>query len=110
MEGEYLALTEATKEAMFLHNLLASLNLRQTHATLILMDSEASLKHVKNNVNHLCSKHIDMRHHYIQHVFNSSDVDICHVPSAPQTAGILTKPLGIIKHQEAVKLLRVHAL
>ena len=53
MDGEYFALTEATKEAMFLSNLLALLALRQIlHPMLILMDSEAALKHVKNNVNH----------------------------------------------------------
>ena len=110
MEGEYLALTEAAKEAMFLRNLLASLDLRQIHPTLILTDSEAALKHLKTNVNHPRSKHIDMRHHYIRQVFNSGDVDIRPVPSASQTADILTKPLGVIKHQEAVKLLPLHAL
>jgi len=108
MEGEYLALTEATKEAMFLRNLLASINIPQNFPTLILTDSEAALKHVKNNVNHPRSKHIDTRHHYIRHVYNSADVDIRHVPSASQMADILTKPLGILKHQEAVKLLRLH--
>ena len=38
MEGEYLALTEAAKEAMFLRNLLASIHLQQQQATLILTD------------------------------------------------------------------------
>ena len=110
MEGEYLALTEAAKEAMFLRNLLSSLDLQQEHPTLILTDSEAALKHVKNNVNHPRSKHIDTRHHYIRHVFNSGDIDIRHVPSASQTADILTKPLGTLKHLDAVKLLCLHTL
>jgi Reverse transcriptase (RNA-dependent DNA polymerase) len=109
MEGEYLALTEAAKEAMFLRNLLISINIPQERPTLILTDSEAALKHVKNNVNHPRSKHIDTRHHYIRHVYNSGDVDIRHVPSASQTADILTKPLGILKHQDAVGLLRLHS-
>jgi hypothetical protein len=110
MEGEYLALTEAAKEAMFLRNLLASINVPQERATLILTDSEAALKHVKNNVNHPRSKHIDTRHHYIRHVYNSGDVDIRHIPSASQTADILTKPLGVLKHQDAVGLLCLHTL
>ena len=108
MEGEYLALTEAAKEAIFLRQLLSSINIPQKQPTLILTDSDAALKHVKNNVNHSRSKHIDTRHHFIRHAFNSGDVDIRHIPAASQTADILTKPLGTIKHQEAVKLLQLH--
>ena len=108
MEGEYLAMTEAAKEAMFLRNLLASLDVPQGQPTLILTDSEAALKHVKNNVNHPRTKHIDTRQHFIRHAFNSGDVDIRHIPAASQTADILTKPLGTIKHLEAIKLLQLH--
>jgi len=108
MESEYLALTEAAKEAQFLRRLLASINLTQEQPTLILTDSESALKHIKNNVNHPRSKHIDTRHHYIRFAYNSGDVDIRHIPAASQTADILTKPLGTIKHVDAVKLLQLH--
>jgi hypothetical protein len=105
MESEYVALTEAAKEAAFLRKLLRSMDLVQTSPTLILTDSESALKNVKNNVNHSRAKHIDTRHHYIRMAYNTGEVDIRHVPSASQTADILTKPLGILKHAEAVKLL-----
>lgn len=108
MEGEYLALTEAAKIALFLRNLLASINIPQEQPTLILTDSDAALKHVKNNVNHSRTKHIDTRHHFIRHAYLSGDVDIRHIPAASQAADILTKPLGTIKHLEAVKLLQLH--
>jgi hypothetical protein len=108
MEGEYLALTEAAKIALFLRNLLASINIPQEQPTLILTDSDAALKHVKNNVNHPRTKHIDTRHHFIRHAYLSGDVDIRHIPAASQAADILTKPLGTIKHLEAVKLLQLH--
>jgi hypothetical protein len=108
MESEYLALTEAAKEAQFLRKLLSSINIPQEQPTLILTDSESALKHIKNNVNHPRSKHIDTRHHYIRFAYNSGDVDIRHIPAASQTADILTKPLGTIKHLDAVKLLQLH--
>ena len=108
MESEYIALTETAKEAKFLRQLLDSINIPQHEPTLLLTDSDAALKHVKNNVNHPRSKHIDTRHHYIRHAYNAGDVDIRHVPSASQTADILTKPLGTIKHIEAIKLLQLH--
>jgi hypothetical protein len=94
MEGEYIALTEAAKEAMFLRNLLTSIDIPQERPTVILTDSEAALKDVKNNVNHPRSKHIDTRHQ----VYNFGDVDIRYVPSASQTVDILTKPLDTVKH------------
>jgi hypothetical protein len=108
MESEYVALMEAAKEAAFLRKLLKSINLTQTSPTLILIDSESALKNVKNNVNYSCAKHIATRHHYIRMAYNSGEVDIRHVPSVSQTADVLTKPLGIIKHTEAVKLLMLH--
>ena len=52
MESEYIALTETAKEAKFLHQLLDSINIPQLEPTLLLTDSDAALKHVKNNVNH----------------------------------------------------------
>jgi hypothetical protein len=108
MESEYLALTEAAKEAQFLRRLLASINFIQNQPTLILTDSDSALRHIKNNVNHPRSKHIDTRHHYIRFAYNSGDVDIRYIPAASQTADILTKPLGTIKHLDAVKLLQLH--
>ena len=108
MKSEYVALTEAAKEAAFLRKLLRSLDLAQTSSTLILTNSESALKNIKNNVNHSRAKHIDTRHHYIRMAYNSGEVDIRHVPSASQTADILTKPLGILKHAEAVNLLMLH--
>jgi hypothetical protein len=105
MESEYVALTEAAKEAAFLRKLLKSLDLAQTAPTLILTDSESALRNIKNNINHTRAKHIDTRHHYIRMAYNAGEVDIRHIPSVSQTADILTKPLGILKHAEAVKLL-----
>jgi hypothetical protein len=93
---------------MFLRHLLSSINIPEHQPTLILINSDAALKHVMNNVNHPRSKHIDTPHHYIRHAFNSGDVDIRHVPAASQTADILTKPLGTIKHLDTVKLLQLY--
>ena len=39
-------------------------------------------------------KYIDIRHHFIHDAKERGEIDIDHVPSADQTANILTKPLG----------------
>ena len=82
MEAEYIELTDAAKEAIFLLKLLASLNMDINDPTIILIDSESALNHVKNNVKHARTKHIDTRFHYIRSIYASSpqQVDLKHVP------------------------------
>jgi hypothetical protein len=62
--------------------------------------------HVNNNVKHPRTKHIDTCHHYIRSVYG----DIQHVPAASQTADVLTKPLGVVKHIEAIRLLNLKSI
>ena len=106
MEAEYIALSDAAKEAIFLRKLLSSLQIHVSSPTLIKTDSDAALDHVKNNIKHPRTKHIDTRHHYIRSVYGTQ-IDIQHVPAADQTADILTKPLGTVKHLEACQLLNL---
>jgi hypothetical protein len=108
MESEYLALTDAAKEAVFLRRLLTSLNFKiEGQPLLIKSDSDSALKHVKNNINHPRTKHINRRHHYIREIYIERQVDLEHVPAVSQTADILTKPLDAIKHTRAVNLLHL---
>ena len=52
MESEYIALSNAAKEAIFLRKLLSSLMVHPTRPTIINTDSASALDHVKNNVKH----------------------------------------------------------
>jgi len=107
MESEYMQYSEAAKEAIFLHKLAASISLKLSLPTTIYTDSESALKHVKNNVKHARTKHIDTRFHYVREVYTSGQIDLQHVPSSEQAADIFTKPFGPVKHAEAVKLLKL---
>ena len=109
MKSKYIALSNAAKEAIFLRKLLSSLTINFSHSIIINTDSESALDHVKNNVKHPRTKHIDTRHHYIRSVYGTQ-VDIRHVPAASQTADILIKPLATVKHMEAIRLLKLLTL
>src|SRR5947199_2072146 len=102
MESEKIALLECTKEAVFIYKLLQSLHYSLQEPLLICTDSDAALNHVKNNVKHARTKHIDAQHHYSRQVYITAQVDILHVPATIQTADLPIKPLGNIKHQSAV--------
>ena len=108
MESEYIETTNAAQEAVFLRKLYASITGKSINIPMkILTDSKAALKHVKNNINHSRTKHIDTRYHYIRDLHAAGLVELEYVPAPEQAADILTKPLGIAKHLEAVKLLQL---
>jgi len=107
MESEYMQFSEAAKEAIFLHKLAASIGLKLTLPLTIYTDSESALKHVKNNVKHARTKHIDTRFHYVREAYTSGQTDLQYVPSSEQAADIFMKPLRPAKHVEAVKLLKL---
>jgi hypothetical protein len=110
MEAEYIALSEAAKEAKFLRHLLSTITTPVISATVINTDSQSALEHVKNNIRHARTKHIDTRHHFIRNIYTAGEIDLVHVPSASQAADILTKALGRTKHDEALPLTRLQTL
>ena len=89
MEFEYMEYSEAAKEAIFLHKLTASIGLKLSLPTPIYTDSESALKHVKNNVKHARTKHIDTHFHYVHEIYTSGQIDLQYVPSSEQAADIL---------------------
>jgi len=66
VEAEYVALANATKEAIWLHTLLTELDFPPTMATMIHADNQGCIALANNPVSHSCAKHIDIRHHFIQ--------------------------------------------
>lgn len=109
MEAGYIALSEAGKETKFLRHLLTITN-PVIGPTIINTDSQAALEHVKNNIRHARTNHIYTHHHFIRNVYTSSEIDLVHVSSDAQKADILTKPLGRLKHDHALHLLKLEHL
>ena len=113
MEAEYLALSEAAKEAAFLQKLRSTLynvffpSSFVQYPIPLFTDSTAALNHVKNNVRHERTKHIDLRHHYIREAVSAKHVVLRHIPALGQAADILTKALSAQSHEAAMDLLRL---
>ncbi|XP_076657790.1 uncharacterized protein LOC143361943 [Halictus rubicundus] len=77
VEAEYMALTEAIKEAVYLRSLLSELGMSEVDhgGTIVYCDNQGAQKLIKNPVFHSRTKHIDIRYHYIRCIpcmFNSS--------------------------------------
>ena len=96
-EAEYMALTEGTKEAIWLRRLLQEIQvLQDTTPTMIFGDNQGSLKLAHNPVFHSRTKHVDVRHHFIREKVESGQVTLDYISTRDQLADILTKPLGKI--------------
>jgi hypothetical protein len=97
--AEYIALHEATHEAMFLRQLLAGLDLPEAGATTIYCDNDAATALTEDQVWHTRVKHIEIKYYYIRERVANGEVTIQWVSTKENTADILTKPLGRVDFQ-----------
>jgi Reverse transcriptase (RNA-dependent DNA polymerase) len=109
-EAEYMAASEAAKEAIWWRSFMVSLGYDVTAATRIQSDNQSSIKLSKNPEHHKRSKHIDVRHHFIREKVNEGTIDLMYVNTSEMAADILTKPLVKVKHDAGVTLLGMHTL
>ena len=65
-EAEYIVASDASKEAIWLRKLLASLFGDVLETTVIHCDNHSCVKLFENLVFHDRSKHIEMRYHYLR--------------------------------------------
>ena len=109
-EAEYMAATEAAKQAIWLQELLSEITGRRAQRTLIRVDNKQAIALAKNPVFHRRSKHIHKRFHFIREYVERELIDVKHVPGAEQPADILTKALARIKFKEMRELIKVQDL
>jgi hypothetical protein len=102
-EAEYVALSEAGREACWLRNLYEELGQSQEKPTLIKGDNDGSIAMARNPQFHKRSKHIATRWHWVRDAVEDQVIEIESCRDPQQTADILTKALARPKHQRHVK-------
>jgi len=93
MESEYMATTQATKEAIWLWRLLADLGHLQKEATVIHEDNHRCIGLSKNPEHHQKTKHINIQHHFVWEKVETNEVTLKACPSVEQVVDVLTKAL-----------------
>ena len=93
MEAEYMAASNATKEAIWLRVLLSDLGFPQVLATTIHADNQGCITLSRGTVTHSRTKHIDIRHHFIRERVEKSEVNLLYCSTKDMLADILTKQL-----------------
>jgi len=106
-EAEFMAGTEAAKQAIWLQDLLSEITRNSSEKVTIFIDNKSAIALTKNPVFHGRSKHINRRYHFIRECVENDQIEVTHVPGEEQKADILTKALGRIKFKEMRNLIGV---
>ncbi|XP_044316696.1 secreted RxLR effector protein 161-like [Drosophila rhopaloa] len=105
-ESEYLAMSSAAKEAVYLKALLNSLGWT-CETVKIFNDNQIAQSLVKGFGFHPRRKQIDVRHHFIQDMYKSGDIDIEYMQTDKMPADVMTKGLNSFKHSNCISWLGI---
>ena len=92
-EAEYVALSTATQEAIWLRRLLTDVGEPLEEPIVIHEDNQGAIAMAKNPVDHARTKHIDIRYHFVREGVQNGVIVLKYVATDEMIADILTKPL-----------------
>ena len=98
MEAEYMAISYATRHAIWLHALLVELTFAQTRPADINTNNQSVIVLSKDNVNHSWLKHIDIQHHFICECIMADTITLKYCPTDINSANLFTKALACNCH------------
>jgi hypothetical protein len=99
-EGEYMAITHAAKEALWIQQFLHDINLPLAEPTTLLVDNQGAIALATNPTFHAQTKHIGVRQHFIREHVENREINLEYVPTDDQVADVLTKALSYVKHSK----------
>ncbi|GJR40446.1 retrotransposon protein, putative, ty1-copia subclass [Tanacetum coccineum] len=105
-EAEYMVLTEAAKEAIWLKGLLEELGV-ELNTVAVNCDNQGVIHLSRNHVFHERTKHINVRYHFIREVLEANTVKVLKMGTEHNAADALTKVVPGLKFQHCLELLNV---
>ncbi|KAK2989348.1 hypothetical protein RJ640_013529 [Escallonia rubra] len=91
-EAEYVAAGSCCAQVLWMRQTLQDFGVSINHIH-IMCDSSSAIDISKNHVQHSCTKHIDIRHHFLRDNVQKGLIELKKVGSEDQLADIFTKPL-----------------
>eukprot|EP00253_Pinus_taeda_P006707 PITA_06707 len=92
-EAEYRGAVEASKEALWLRQILSEFGFEQQHPTTLWCDNQSAIKLCKDPVQHQRSKHIELHMHFIRKLIHDHVLEVQYCSTDDQFADIFTKAL-----------------
>ena len=97
IEAKYMALTEGTKQLIWLRHFIQELSIDQSQLTSLCSDNLGAIMLSQDATYHVCTKHINVTYHFIHEKVASHKAVLTYVPTKENIADILTK--GLKLHQ-----------
>lgn len=109
MEAEYIALSEVSKEIIYLKRLLIHMQFNRfvESPVCVFCDNQSAIELAKNAVYHKRSKHIDIKFHFTRELVEKKEIKIVYLRTDFMLADIFTKALSKIKHDRAIEMLNL---
>ena len=92
-EAEYVALSCATQEAIWLRRLLNEIHFITDLPTIINEDNQGAIELSRNPKHHNRVKHIDISFHFARERVASKEIEVIYCPTEKMIADVMTKPL-----------------
>ena len=105
MEAEYMAKSLATRQVIWLRTLTAELGIPYSGSTTLNVDNQGAINYSNNAINHSCTKHIDIQHHFVHEKLVSNEMRLQYCATDDNLADIFTKSLPKPKHDNFIKRL-----
>ena len=108
-EAEYVAMTHAAKEAIWLRNFIGEVFTPFANPTTLYCDNQSAVAMATNGNFHARTKHIDIHYHFIRYVIENGSLTLIYCPTDDMTADTLTKALPSPKAKHFAASLGLHA-
>ena len=92
---EYIALSEAVKEVMFILQLSGSMKIVVKYPVMVRVKKVGVIFMASNITTTCCTKHVDKRYKYVNTYMEDGVVKIIFVKSTDSDSNILTKNLSV---------------
>jgi hypothetical protein len=92
-EAEIIALSEATKDVVYLRKLVNGLDAREPDPTSLSTDSQSARDVSYNPEHHDRMKHVQRRHFFVRDMVESFELVVPYVPTKENPADFFTKPM-----------------
>ena len=96
-EAEYVSLSSAAQELIWLHRLFKDVGVNVPSPTTIYEDNQGAIDLSRNPKHHNRTKHIDVCHHFVRERVATGEICVDYCPTGEMIADIMTKGLGTVK-------------
>ncbi|KAL6327669.1 hypothetical protein AAG906_022232 [Vitis piasezkii] len=102
-EAEYMAMTKAVKETIWLKGIIEELAMYRC-GVVVYYDNQSAIQLSKNQFFHERSKHIDVRLHFVRDIIAIGEIGVGKIPTKDNPSDMLTKSLNMTKFKHCLNL------